>query len=153
MERAFWSVNDVLDFAIAREVEADQFYRDLAARMDVPAMTKVFKDFAAEEQGHKVKLEAVKRGEYLFEIAGGPAQGLGLAEYLVEGELTPDMTYPDALILAMKKEKASYKLYMDLAALADDRATQTLFLVLAGEEAKHKLRFEIEYDDYILKEG
>ncbi len=153
MERAFWSTNDVLDFAIAREVEASQFYTDLAGRMDIPAMRKVFTDFAAEERGHRVKLEAVKRGEYLFEMEGAPAQGLGLAEYLVEGEFTPDMSYPDALILAMKKEKASYKLYMDLAALADDGATRTLFLTLAGEEAKHKLRFEIEYDDYVLKQG
>jgi rubrerythrin len=146
-------MNDVLDFAIAREVEADQFYTGLAARMEVPAMTKVFTDFAAEERGHKVKLQGVKRGEYRFEGSAGPVQGLGLAEYLVEGELTPDMSYPDALVLAMKKEKASYKLYMELAALAEDRATQALFLTLAGEEARHKLRFEIEYDDYVLKQG
>jgi len=153
MESRFWSWNEVLDFAIAREVEANEFYTDMAARVDRPDMRKVFKDFAREEQGHKAKLEAVKRGEYLFESQAGPAQGLGLAEYLVAGELTPEMSYADALILAMKKEKASYKLYLDLAVLAKDEATIGLFLALAGEEAKHKLRFEIEYDDYALKEG
>jgi rubrerythrin len=153
MARPFWSMNEVLDFAIAREVEANRFYTDLAARMEVPAVTTVFREFAAEELGHKAKLEAVKRGEYVFEMGAGPARGLGLTEYLVEGELTPDMSYPDALILAMKKEKASYRLYMDLAAMAGDAATQGLFLTLAGEEAKHKLRFEIEYDDYVLKQG
>ena len=153
MDRTFWSMNDVLDFAVAREVEANQFYMGLATRTQVPAMRKVFQDFAGEERSHQAKLEAVRRGEYRFEIKAGAVQGLGLAEYLVEGELTPDMSYPEALVLAMKKEKASYKLYMDLAALAEDVATQGLFLALAGEEAKHKLRFEIEYDDYMLKES
>ena len=113
MENGFWSLNEVLDFAIAREVEAQAFYTDMAARVDRPEMRKVFEDFAREEQGHETKLEAVKRGEYLFESRAGPAPGLGLAEYLVAGELTPEMSYADALILAMKKEKASYKLYLD----------------------------------------
>jgi len=153
MENKFWSMNEVLDFAVAREVEANEFYREMAGRVEKPAMKKVFEEFAREERGHKAKLEAVKRGEYVFESQAGPAQGLGLAEYLVAGELTPDMSYTEALVLAMKKEKASYKLYLDLAALAGDAGTTNLFLALAGEEAKHKLRFEIEYDDYVLKEG
>ncbi len=152
MEDRSWSANEVLDFAIARETEAINFYRDLAAQADAPAMKKVFEDFAREEQGHRAKLEAVRRGEYSLATGAGPAPGLGLAEYLVEGEPTPDMSYADALVLAMKKEKAAYKLYLDLATLAQEEATKELFLALAGEEAKHKLRFEIEYDDYILKE-
>ncbi len=152
MEHKSWSANEILDFAIGCEVEAIRFYRALAVQADVPAMTKVFEDFAREEEGHKAKLEAVKRGEYSLATGAGPAPGLGLAEYLVQGEPTPDMSYADALILAMKKEKAAYKLYLDLAALAQEEATKKLFLALAGEEAKHKLRFEIEYDDYILKE-
>jgi len=152
MENKSWSANEVLDFAIAREVEAISFYRDLAAQADALAMKKVFEDFAREEQGHKAKLEAVKRGEYSLVAGAGPAAGLGLAEYLVEGEPTPDMSYADALVLAMKKEKAAYKLYLDLAAMAQGEGTRNLFLALAGEEAKHKLRFEIEYDDHILKE-
>ncbi len=153
MASKFWSWNEVLDFAIAREVEANEFYTELAGRAEKPAMKKVFADFAGEERGHKAKLEAVKRGEYVFESGAGAAPGLGLAEYLVAGALTPDMTYIDALVLAMKKEKASYKLYLDLAEIAGDAGTVNLFLALAGEEAKHKLRFEIEYDDYVLKEG
>jgi rubrerythrin len=152
MEDKSRSVSDILNFAIAHEVEATSFYRGLAAQVDAPAMKKVFEDFAREEEGHQAKLEAVKRGEYPLAAGGGPAPGLGLAEYLVEGEPTPDMSYADALVLAMKKEKAAYRLYLDLAALAREEATKNLFLALAGEEARHKLRFEIEYDDHILME-
>jgi len=57
------------------------------------------------------------------------------------------------LIIAMKAEKAAYKLYNELATSIDDANVQEIFLGLAQEEAKHKLRFEIEYDDMILTEN
>jgi rubrerythrin len=50
------------------------------------------------------------------------------------------------------KEKASYRLYSDLAEQVDNEELKDTFLWLAGEEAGHKLRFEIEYDDVVLKE-
>jgi rubrerythrin len=153
MEKRFESVDEILDFAIGNEEEANRFYLDLAAKMDVPAMKRVFEDFAREEQGHKAKLEAVKRGDYSFGAAGeAQVQELGLADYLVEQEPTAEMSYAEALILAMKKEKAAYRLYLDLAAVAEAEELTDLFLGLAEEEAKHKLRFEIEYDDVVLKE-
>ena len=63
------------------------------------------------------------------------------------------MDYQDALIAAMKAEKAAYRLYTDLASATDNADLQGLFKNLAQEEAKHKLRFEVEYDDHILKEN
>jgi len=152
MDKRFESVDEILDFAIGNEVEANRFYLDLAAKMDVPIMKEVFEDFAREEQGHKAKLEAVKRREYSFGAGAARVQELGLADYLVEHEPTAEMSYADALVLAMKKEKAAYKLYLDLAAVAEAEELTNMFLALAGEEAKHKLRFEIEYDDVVLKE-
>jgi len=152
MGKTFGSVNEVLDFAIAREIEASEFYTALAGRMDSPAMRQAFLDFAREEQGHRARLEAVKRGEYSFGSGAKRVQGLGLAEYLVEGKFLDDMTYAEALVLAMKKEKAAFRLYMDLAEAAESEGLRSLFLSLADQEAKHKLRFEIEYDDHVLKE-
>jgi rubrerythrin len=152
MSKTFKNVNEILDFAIAREIEASEFYTALAAKMQVPALKQAFLDFAKEEQGHRAKLEAVKRGEYSFGAAAQELMGLGLADYLVSAEPTPDMSYAEALVLAMKKEKAAFKLYTHLASVAKDDALRNLFLSLATEEAKHKLRFEVEYDDHVLKE-
>jgi rubrerythrin len=42
---------------------------------------------------------------------------------------------------------------VNLADATDNAAVRDLFLVLAQEEAKHKLRFELEYDEHILKEN
>ncbi|MHC4664305.1 MAG: ferritin family protein, partial [Planctomycetota bacterium] len=137
-------------FAIAREVEANEFYMQLAERMDNPAMRKVFDEFAIEELGHKMKLEAVRAGE--FDIDQEQVQSLEIADYVAAVEVRPDMSYADALIVAMRKEKASYRLYIDLAAAAEAEEVTDMFLALAQEEARHKLRFEIEYDDVILKE-
>lgn len=147
--KEFNSADEILDFAIAGEVEANKFYADLAAKMDSGAMKKVFEDFAAEEAGHKAKLEAVKKGQLEMSI-GQDMPNLGIADYAVDIEPTPGMSYADALILAMKKEKAAYRLYLDLAAAAGTEELTDLFLALSQEEAKHKLRFEIEYDDVIL---
>jgi len=152
MSKRFESVDEILDFAIANEVGANKFYLELASKMEIPAMKQAFEEFAAEEAAHKVKLESVKRGDFSFGSGAAKVQTLGLADYLVEGEPKPDMTYAEALILAMKQEKAAYKLYQDLAAAAEAQELTDLFLSLAAEEAKHKLRFEIEYDDVVLKE-
>ena len=63
------------------------------------------------------------------------------------------MDYVDALVLAMKNEKAAYRMYVDLAAISLTQELTDMFLALAAEEAKHKLRFELEYDNEIMKEN
>ena len=51
----------------------------------------------------------------------------------------------------MKAEKAAYKLYHELATATDDKALKETLMGLAQEEAKHKLRFEIEYDEFLYE--
>jgi rubrerythrin len=148
--KKFGSVEEILDFAIEREEEAAKFYTDLAAKVDKQWMSEVFTDFAREEQGHKNKLIAVKEGKRLLS-AQQKIQDLKIGDYLVDVTPGPDISYQEALILAMKKEKAAFKLYNDLALSTDHQEIKSLFLALAQEEAKHKLRFEIEYDDNILQ--
>jgi rubrerythrin len=78
---------------------------------------------------------------------------LKIADYLVEVKEKADMTYQEVLVLAMQKEKAAFKLYQNLASKATDGNVKSIFLSLAQEEAKHKLRFEIEYDEFVLREN
>lgn len=148
----FESVENILDFAIEKEQEAANFYMDLAEKMATGGMKKIFEEFSREEMRHKEKLMGVKSGKQL-KLSGKKVTDLKIGDYLVDVEATPDMTYQDALILAMKNEKAAYKLYNELANLADDEEIKNLMLSLAQEEAKHKLRFELEYDDKILTEN
>lgn len=147
------SVNEILDFAIGQEEEAAQFYTDLSGRMDRPWMSKIFKEFAQEEMGHKRKLQEVKAGKLLLS-AEQRVLDLKIGDYLVDVEPTGErLDYQQALVIAMKKEKKAFKMYTDLADATNDANTKTVFLSLAQEEAKHKLRFEIEYDDVIMSEN
>jgi rubrerythrin len=140
----FESVDEILDFAIGREIEAIQLYIELAGKVEKPEMRKVLKAFAVEEQEHKAKLEEAKvEGIVMNDEEVG---SLGIAEDIEGGEFRPDMSYSDILILAMKKEDVSVKLYTDLAKITQDEELKDMFLWLAQEETEHKLRFELEYD-------
>jgi rubrerythrin len=145
------TIDEILDFAIGEEEKAHDFYTGLASKMEKPWMKKAFEDFAKEELGHKAKLRKIKE-EGFKTHAPDKVPDLKLTDYVIDAKPSPDMNYQDALIVAMKAEKAAYKLYTDLAAKADDENVRQLFLDLAQEEANHKLRFETEYDDHYLTE-
>lgn len=146
------SADEILDFAIEREQEAVDFYNDLASKAGSPAMQATFRQFAGEEAGHKAKLLGVKGGKRMLG-SGEKVQDLKLAEYMVDEQPGADLDYQGALILAMKKEKAAFRLYSDLAARVDDEEIREILLGLAQEEARHKLRFEVEYDENVLTEN
>ena len=140
----FSSVDEVLDFAIGREVEARDLYLKLADMVEKPEMARVLSDLAAEELEHKEKLEAVKAGEAVMDDE--EVGNLGITDYLSNVEPKANMSYVDLLIVGMKKEEKARKLYADLASASQDQTIREIFLKLVRQEADHKLRFEIEYD-------
>lgn len=146
------SVDEILDFAMNQEQQSVDFYTDLAEKMVRPWMKKVFEDFAKEEMTHKAMILGIKKGNLLLPDKE-KVMDLKITEYLVMENPKADMDYQDALILAMKKEKAAFRMYNDLAAATDDKGVKTTFLSLAQEEAKHKLYFEIEYDEIVLTDN
>ena len=149
----FSDVDEILDFAIDGEQAAVDLYLGLAAQAKNPSIRKSFEEYAQEERGHKAKLEEVKAGKRLILPSDKPVLDLKIGDYTVDENPGPDADYQTVLLFAMKKEKAAFRLYTDLAGKTSDAAVQQLLLGLAQEEAKHKLRFEIEYDDHILVEN
>lgn len=150
--KEFSKVNDILDFAMNSEQESVDFYKSLAANAKNEDMRKVFNHFAQEEISHKAKIMKIKEEES-YEISREKIQDMKVSNYMVSVKPHPDMNYQDALVLAMNKEKAAFRLYIDLSERADNEEMKELFLTLAQEESKHKLRFELEYDDYVLREN
>lgn len=148
----FKTINDILDFAINSEQEAVEFYSALAKNSKNAEMVETFVQFAKEEMGHKAKLMKIKN-EGSFEVRSEQIIDLKIADYMVDVEASANMSYADALIVAMKKEKSAFRLYSDLADKAPSSNMRNIFLSLAQEESKHKLRFEIEYDDFVLREN
>ena len=146
------TVDDILDYAIAQEEKAAAFYRRLAERATGDHIRKAFLDFAREEDGHKLKLLKVKEGKQLL-----PSEDrildLKIGDYLDEAAPIENPDYQQALIIAMQAEKRAFKLYTDLASAMSDPTLKAIFQALAQEEAKHKLRFEVEYDEVVLREN
>jgi len=146
----FESIDSILDFAISKEEEAEALYLNMAELVERPGMAEAFSAFAAEEAGHRQRLLKLKAGK-LPVMAAGAVQSLGIADTLTEVVPSTNMTYQEALRFAMQAEKAAFKLYEDLAAAVEDSGWAEVFHALAQEEAKHKLRFEIEYDEVVLE--
>lgn len=148
----FGSIDEVLDFAIGQEEEAANFYAELAERAESRATRATFKELADQEVSHKAKLLAIKGGDIAF-AKPKEVMDLKIADQVVDKLPTPDLSYQGALIVAMKREKAAFKMYSDLADLTEDQAIRESLLALAQEEAHHKLRVECEYDERVLTEN
>jgi rubrerythrin len=148
----FKSVDEILDFAIGEEEKAHDFYQELAGKVNKPHIQEMFEGIAKEELGHKAKLLAAKEGKALHR-SESKILDLKIGDHLEMVELTANIDFQDALILAMKAEKNAFRLYSSLAQQADDAAVRETLKMLAQEEAKHKLRFEMEYDDLVFTEN
>lgn len=144
--------NELLEFAIAREVEAYHFFMALAERVDSAQMRTVFMDLAKEELEHKAKLEleVMKAGRV---VPSTDKVTIPEHDYIISDTETPlDMDYKDMLLLGIEKEEASFRTYVNLIPTVHDEESREVLLALAEEEVKHKLRFQTEYD-MLLKES
>jgi len=143
------TVDEVLDYAIDQEQQAADFYASFAARAEKAGMKKMLLEFAEEEKSHKERLLAVKTGERKL-TPEKEVLDLKVSDYLVEVDASDNISFQDALIVAMKKERAAFKLYSDMAEKVPDTHLKQVFVGLAKEEAKHKLFFETEYEERVL---
>jgi rubrerythrin len=115
-------------------------------------MKEVFLEFAGEEMKHKQRLIRI-REEGVFTMPKQVVADLKIADYVVAAEPRPGMSYEESLVIAMKREKTAFKLYMKLAERSPNDELKNVFQSLAMEESRHKLRFELEYDEFVLREN
>ena len=144
---------EILEFAVAREVEAYHFFMALAERVTNPGTRRVFEDFAKEELEHKAKLELeiMKMGRSVVVVEEEAPKSKD--DFLVSADGPPlDMDYKDILKLGMEKEEASFRTYVNLLGNVDNEESREVLLAIAEEEVKHKLRFQLEYDMLLKKE-
>ena len=142
--KKFSSINEVLDFAVNKEIESHIFYMELADFVEQPEMAEVLTNLAMEELKHKAVLESIQAGRTtLNEKEVG---NLGVTETVKDVNPDVKMGYVEMLVVGMKREEIARQLYTDLASIAQNRQIRDIFLKLAQQEADHKLRFELEYD-------
>jgi rubrerythrin len=152
----FNSIEDILDFAIASEIEAAEFYEGISEQEEFRDKKDMMRDFAAEERKHQKLLEDVKAGslgtqldDYDFKWISD----LKRSNYVADIEYHPGMGYSDLLLLAMKREEKALQLYNDMLPKARNEEQTKVFKMLCQEEAKHKLALETMFDDYMAEMG
>ncbi len=152
----FNNLDEIIDFAIAREVEAEEFYKSISEQESFAGKKQMFLEYAAEEKKHQKLLEDLKSGkmgknldDYKFKWI----TDIKRSDYVHEVEYTPGMAYQEILMLACKREEKALALYNELQVKAETEDAKRVFKILCQEEAKHKLALETMYDDYMAEMG
>lgn len=143
----FHTFEDVLDFAILQEKAAQQFYAKLSDEVLNPDVLLFYKTLIQEEALHEKKLRELKRFEY--ELIEPDIQTLQESGYLDAMPVSPDITFDEAVRLAIKKEKSARMLYETLARMCRHKELAALFNVLAEQEKSHADYFQAEYKDML----
>ncbi|MBU4485638.1 MAG: ferritin family protein [Candidatus Delongbacteria bacterium] len=144
--------NAIIDFAVDREKEAVEFYQYLQTKSKFAEIKEMLKDLEEMEKGHIGTLEKV-REKGIKEVKVNKVNDLHIADYMADIEPSPEMDYQNILIVAMKREEKSKELYEDLAVRFAGTDIEKLLLKIASDESGHKLKFEILYDEHVLKEN
>ena len=148
------SIEEIIDFAIEREREAQATYLSYAGQTGRRSFSELLLTMAEMEKEHERKLTALREGKSTAE-AFTPPKGadLGLAEMLVEVPFSPTMDYGDFLVLVIRKEREAEQLYRKLQGLTTSADVGNMFALLADEERKHRDWAQERYDEDILKEN
>ncbi|MFA6176439.1 MAG: ferritin family protein [Phycisphaerae bacterium] len=147
----FNTAEDILRLAIGREIEANVFYNLLTQFVDDPQVRTLCSELASEELEHKgiLELELMKLGSIVKPPLAADIKNTVLPkplDYMLEMARVSQMDLEKVVLLAMEKEKTSFRLYMDLLSSTTDPASRETMMNLAEEEARHKISFEIEYE-------
>ncbi len=146
------SMDDVVKFAIQKEEKAMDFYLKCASVARNPGIRDFFQELAKEEERHRDLLRGLNV-DGLDDIKLEKIEDLQISQYLVDVDFKDDMTYQEALTLAMKKEQKAHDFYAAWGNKCGHEKTSRLFQLLAQEEMKHKRTIENKYDDDILSWG
>ena len=137
---------EIIDFAVENEVEAYEFYRDAAVKLNDEHLKEVFGDLAKEELEHKRFLEEFASSG-IETIKLDDVSDYKIAETLDTPKLSVEMSFIDAISLAIKKEQEAMDMYRNLADACLDKEQKDLFVGLEKMEKMHKARLEDIYID------
>ncbi|MGD1010043.1 MAG: ferritin family protein [Candidatus Aminicenantales bacterium] len=150
-DRRFESLNDILAFAVEREIEAARGYGRMAAQAKTPGLRDLLLELKGEEEKHRRLLKKIKAAPPEG-TASASVPDMGLSDALTDLPLAADMTFQELLIFAARKEKKAEDLYAGLARRPELAAHRKVFEFLAGQERTHKLKLEAEYETHVLTE-
>lgn len=152
----FKNLTEIIDFAISKEIEAEEFYRSVSEQEPFTGKKEMFLEYAAEEKKHQTLLQDLKAGKSAMALDDYKFKwivDIKRSNYVYEVAYKPGMAYQEILLLACKREEKALALYNELQEKAETQEAKKVFKILCQEEAKHKLVLETMYDDFMAKMG
>lgn len=137
---------EVISSAIRNEIEAQEFYENVAQVVSDPYLKEMFNNFVEEEKKHEHILDKILTDAHIQTYFSSPID-THVSETIKRPPLSLDMTPSDAIALAMKKEEDAMNEYMRLAEACSDSERKAVFLDLAEMERGHKAKMEAAFVD------
>ena len=149
-----WTIEKALEVGAEMELESYTLYTETAAKAKYPGAKKLLTEIAEDEKRHReyfllgledpsnIKMRTLKED----------IPDLKITDQLVKVPLDPRADYPQILIFAAQREKATHDFYVQVARRFKDTEMGKMFNNFATEELRHKYLLEKEYDDVVLAE-
>lgn len=145
---AQFTLKEILEKAIQKEIGSQLLYIDLSQRMKDQASKNAFQELAIQEKAHQNFLEQYQQGKIRAGVlSGGQAVDYKIAEHLYQPEISPDMPLKDVFLVAANREMHSHELYLALAGIHPPGEAKKLLEGLASQELEHKHRVEFLYTE------
>ncbi len=138
------TVEEIIEFAIAREQHAYELYKSIAEREVYSHVAELCEQLAKEELEHKQKLQQE------FMKQGYSDLSIDVSDYIVHNN--KKMIFMDSqefLNFAIGKEEMAFKLYKKLAERTAKNQCKDVFVALAVEEEKHKEFLQKKLEDLL----
>jgi rubrerythrin len=141
-----WTIEKALKIGAEMELESYTLYTETAKKVKYPDARKLLEKIAADEKKHR---------EYFLKGLEDPANlklrtiqqeipDLKITDQLVKIPLDPHAEYPQILIFAAQREKATHDFYISIACKLKDTDLGKMFNNFAAEELRHKYLLEKE---------
>lgn len=144
------NMDEILEMCIEQEQQAIDLYKMARDQAKDDASRQKFQELVNMETEHKVSLKSFELENYL----DLPPADLKVTDYLMEPNLSDNMSTQEILILAAKREDKTANMYQALADhFVNDQKLNTFFQLMADEERRHKHDLETEYENEFLQEG
>ena len=147
----FYSIQDVLSFAIRLEQASQEFYRQLSQKAHSSSVIQFLTALVKEEQAHEAQLQKMLTDKGAVLDTSISAEEVD--RYVQAMNVSELLDYKEAVKLAMDKERAAQMLYSVLAGVVDDKTLEEMFLLLSAQEGAHKEFFEKEYRRICVSEN
>lgn len=140
----FYTIQDVLQFAIGLEKASQQFYQRLSRNVENSAVSNYLLGLVEEEKLHEQRLQSLLDDQSPFTCE--PISVTEIQPYVEATKIPKLLSYKKAVKMALDKEKAAQMLYSVVAGVIESPDLKEMFLMLSDQERIHREFFEKQYE-------